>query len=293
MSHVRWEDLLAEEEQEAATGRPGAETAPGAGSAGGVPEGLPELELRGPSLEQVAATDPELAALLQERKSLEGKMSALLGVEEAPVDERLAKQFPVVEHTPETRIAERRQHERDTARRLLEQKLYARKRSEEEEAGRVEELRRRRIQAGRAKRRQEEREEEQRQEQARKAQERVRLAARLAEQLMEARAGTGAQPRPIRAAVQRLVLGGVEKARAVPGRLLEQARSGQGLGRLVLARPKEALVERVRQGLPGLGLGSPGSMDVDELAAKGMEMGGMDMEEMEMAMERDRGGMNE
>lgn len=292
MSHVRWEDLLAEEE--AATGRPGAEAAPGAG---GVPGELPELALKAPLLEQVAVADPELAALLQERKALEGKMSALLGVEEAPVDERQAKQFPVVEHTPETRIAERRQHERDTARRLLEQRLYARKRSEQEEAGRVEDLRRRRIQAGRAKRRQEEREAAQRQEQARKAQERVRLAARLAEQLMEARAGTGAQPRPLRGQVQRLVLGAPGQARAAPGRLLEQARSGQGLGRLALARPREALAERARQGLQGLGLPVQGldlgAMDVDELAAEGMELGGMDVEEMEMAMERDRGGMNE
>src|SRR5690242_14419922 len=136
MSHVRWEDLLEEED-----GAPSDEEAAGDGR---TPGAGPAVAVA-PSLEEVAAVDPELAALLKERQRLEGTMKALTGAEEAPVDERLARQFPVVQHTPESRIAERRQQERDTARRLLEQKLYARRRAETEEAARVEELRRSRI----------------------------------------------------------------------------------------------------------------------------------------------------
>lgn len=272
MAHVSWEDLLAEEEQGAAG--PPAPRGPAA------PSGAVELpEARLPTLEQVAASDAELAELLQERRELEGTMKALLGAEEAPVDERLAKQFPVVEHTPETRIAERRQHERDTARRLLEQKLYARKREESAEAQRVEELRRRLLESGRAQRRRKSREAAKRQQQARKAQERARLASRLAAQVMESRAGTGGQPRPPRErmhTVPPLEKEAARKVRALPGLLLDTGRSGQWKTGL------EALASRGLSllGPRGMSLRRLPSLDLESLAQRGMSMAGMDMESL-------------
>ncbi|MFY0572630.1 hypothetical protein ACN28E_53610 [Archangium lansingense] len=292
MSHVRWEELLDEEEQEAgaeqesASGSPapqGTSTPFGAEAAQGL-AGLeaPELEaLTQPrlSLDEVAGADPELAELLKERRQLEGKMNALLGVEDAPVDARLAKQFPVVEHTPETRIAERRQQERDTAQRLLEQKLYARRRAEHEEAERVEELRRKRVESVRALRRNQGREAAKRQEQARKAQERVRLAARLAEQVMEAKAGTGGQPR---------LPGALEKVRARPRLPLAM---GKGTGMQVPGGARAGLEFLARGGLSRLGLPGMGrggldlaSLDADALMERGLKMAGMDMDTL-MAMD--------
>lgn len=295
MAHVSWEDLLAEEEQEAASGSPAPQglaapsgamelpALPGGAELPSLPGGpelprLPEVQL--PTLEQVAASDKELAELLRERRQLEGTMKALVGAEEAPVDERLAKQFPVVEHTPETRIAERRQHERDTARRLLEQKLYAHKREERAEADRVEELRRKRLESGRAQRRKKSREAAKRQEQARKAQERVRLAARLAAQVMESQAGTGGQPRPPRERLRMVVPRAREearKARALPGLLLEAGRSGRWKTGM------ETLASRglSRLGLPPLKRPSLDSLDLEALAQRGMSMAGMDMPSLE------------
>ncbi|MFE8597728.1 hypothetical protein [Archangium violaceum] len=282
MSHVRWEDLLDEEEQgtgaepEAVSGPPAPQGSPTSSVTGSSPESTPAMEppaldaLPRLSLEEVAGTDPELAELLRERRQLEGKMNALLGVEDAPVDARLAKQFPVVEHTPETRIADRRQHERDTAQRLLEQTLYARRRVEHEEAERVEELRRRRVASGRAQRRKQAREAAKRQEQARKAQERVRLAARLAERVMQTNAGTGGLPR-LPEERPRQVPGAAEAVRARPHLPLTM---GKGTGK--------QLSSGVRAGLESLARGGRGlnlsSMDVDALLERGLKMAGMDMD---------------
>ncbi|WPB81347.1 hypothetical protein KYC5002_19770 [Archangium violaceum] len=293
MSHVRWEDLLDEEEQgtgaapEAASGPPAPQGPPTSSVTGASPESTPELEppaldaLPRLSLEAVAGTDPELAELLRERRQLEGKMNALLGVEDAPVDARLAKQFPVVEHTPETRIADRRQHERDTAQRLLEQKLYARRRVEREEAERVEELRRRRVESGRAQRRKQAREAAKRQEQARKAQERLRLAARLAERLMQTNAGTGGQPRLPEERL-RQVPSAAESARARPHLPLTM---GKGTGTPFSGGVRAGLESLVRGRLSQRGLsgGSGGgldlaSMDTDALVERGLKMAGMDMD---------------
>lgn len=296
MSHVRWEDLLEEEEQarepEAPSGSPVPQgpAAPPEQEAALVPElaGLKRPEL---SLEQVAGEDPELAELLRERRDLEGKMNALLGVEEAPVDERLAKQFPVVEHTPETRIAERRQHERDTARRLLEQKLYARRGVEREEAERVEELRRRRLESGRAQRRIQAREEAKRREQARKAQERVRVAARLAEQVMQVRAGTGGQPRlPVPVPEPRPGLSPVPGAgtRAGARPRLPLARE-RGSGIQAASGARSALESLARRGREGLELAS---LDPDALVERGLKLGGMDMDSLMSMEDMDVDGMD-
>ncbi|NOK21988.1 hypothetical protein [Corallococcus carmarthensis] len=288
MSHVRWEDLL--EEEEAAAPAP----ASGAGASAAAPV---------PSLEEVAASDPELAALLKERQQLEGTMKALSGVQEAPVDERLAKQFPVVQHTPESRIAERKQHERDTARRLLEQKLYARRRTEAEEAERVEQLRRERLETGKAARRKDQKQQTLRQQWARKARERAKLATRLAERVLES-PGKG-----------RMTLGELGSAtRDAARRLADAADAARSAARNPMplvkgqALPSLGALGRALGGRGGLQIGkvekgvaaarelwgmAPRSMDAEALMMRGLAMAGMDMESMEqrMDMEMERAGM--
>ncbi|GMU10430.1 hypothetical protein [Corallococcus caeni] len=291
MSHVRWEDLLEEDAAEAAGDAGASAPVPGAGASAAASVV--------PSLEQVAASDPALAELLKERRQLEDTMKALSGVQEAPVDERLAKQFPVVQHTPESRIAERKQHERDTARRLLEQKLYARRRTEAEEAERVEQLRRERLEAGKAGRRKAQRQQTLRQQWATKARERAKLATRLAERVLET-PGRG-----------RMKLGDVGSATRDAARRLshaaEEARSaarkpmslvkGQALPSLGnLGRRGGLQVGKVEKGVAvarelwGM---SPRSLDTEALMMRGLAMAGMDMESMEqrMDMEMERAGM--
>ena len=277
MSHVRWEDLLAEEEApttgEAAASRTPEPAAP-------------------PSLEEVAAVDSELAALLRERKQLEGTMKALMGVEEAPVDARLARQFPVVEHTPESRIADRKQHERDTARRLLEQKLYARRRAEADEAERVEELRRKRQETARANRRREQQQASLRQQWARKARERGKLAARLAERVLQRPGlGSGAAGTGAKEAARRLSEV-AEEARSAARKPMPLARGlplpGAGVG-----KAGGAGLGRLAQAARGLGRMDMRSLDASTLLERGLAVGGMDLESMErqmdMELERDGG----
>lgn len=282
MSHVRWEDLL-EEDAAGASGDAGESTpAPGA-------------DTSVPSLEQVAASDPELAALLKERQQLEDTMKALSGVREAPVDERLAKQFPVVQHTPESRIAERKQHERDTARRLLEQKLYARRRTEAEEAERVEQLRRERLETGKATRRNAQKQQTLRQQWARKARERAKLAARLAERVLESPGRGRMKPGELGSATRRLS-DAAEEARSAARKPMSLVK-GQPLPSLGdLGRRGGLQIGKVEKGLAvarelrGM---EPRSMDTEALMMRGLAMAGMDMESMEqrMDMEMERAGM--
>lgn len=272
MSHVRWEDLL-EETPAATSGTSAVPSAP-------------------PSLEEVAAVDSELASLLSERKQLEGKMNALLGVEPEPVDARTAKQFPVVEHTPESRIAERRQHERDTARRLLEQKLYARRKSEAADAERVEELRRTRVEYARSERRREQKLATLRQQWARKARERAKQAARLAERLMlppVRPSGGSGEEKGTRDAARRLVEAAEQARAAARGKTpmslpLPGARRAGGGARLDVGRL--AVLAREARGL------KPASLDVDTRVSRGLSAFGMDMDSMErqMDMELERDG---
>ncbi|NOK39599.1 hypothetical protein [Corallococcus exercitus] len=290
MSHVRWEDLLEEDAAEAAGDAGASAPVPGAGASAAASV---------PSLEQVAASDPALAELLKERQQLEDTMKALSGVQEAPVDERLAKQFPVVQHTPESRIAERKQHERDTARRLLEQKLYARRRTETEEAERVEQLRRERLETGKAGRRKAQRQQTLRQQWANKARERAKLATRLAERVLEA-PGRG-----------RMTLGELGSAtRDAARRLSDAAAEARSAARkpmsLVKGQALPSLGNLGRRG--GLQVGkvekgvsvarepwsmNPRSLDTETLMMRGLAMAGMDMESMEqrMDMEMERVGM--
>ncbi|RKH44765.1 hypothetical protein D7Y23_26990 [Corallococcus sp. AB050B] len=265
MSHVRWEDLL--EEEDSAASKP----VPGASAAASVP-----------SLEQVAASDPELAALLKERQQLEDTMKALSGVQEAPVDERLAKQFPVVQHTPQSRIAERKQHERDTARRLLEQKLYARRRTEAEEAERVEELRRERLETGKAARRKQQKQQTLRQQWARKARERAKLAVRLAERVLESPG--------------RMKLG---ELGAATRRLADVAQEARSVARKPMPRvmdltlPSPGARGGLHVGKMVAGARELRGMDAEARMMRGLAMAGMDMESMEqrMDMELERAGM--
>jgi hypothetical protein len=278
MSHVRWEDLLAEEES----------STPGNAAASRTPEPAAP-----PSLEEVAAVDSDLAALLRERKQLEGRMNALLGVEEAPVDARMVKQFPVVEHTPESRIADRKQHERDTARRLLEQKLYARRRAEADEAERVEELRRKRLETARANRRRELQQASLRQQWARKARERAKLAARLAERFLQRPpSGPGVASTGAKEAARRLSEV-AEEARSAARRPMPLARglplpgAGKVGGGTGLALGGLTLPAR------GAGRMGPRSLEGGMLMERGLAAGGMDLESMErrmdMELERDGG----
>ncbi|NOJ97444.1 hypothetical protein HMI51_31450 [Corallococcus coralloides] len=290
MSHVRWEDLL-EEDAAGAPGDAGASApAPGADTSAAAPV---------PSLEQVAASDPELAALLKERRQLEDTMKALSGVQEAPVDERLAKQFPVVQHTPESRIAERKQHERDTARRLLEQKLYARRRTEAEEAERVEALRRERLETGKAARRQAQKQQTLRQQWARKARERAKLATRLAERGLEAPGRGRMTLGELGSATRRLADAAeearsaarkplaLEKGQALPS-LGQVGRALVGRGGLTVGKVEKGVA--VARELRGM---DPRSLDTEALMMRGLAMAGMDMESMEqrMDMEMERAGM--
>lgn len=284
MSHVRWEDLLEEEGASASTGDATA-GAPVPGAAAPVP-----------SLEEVAASDPELAALLKERQQLEGTMKALSGVQEAPVDERLAKQFPVVQHTPESRIADRKQHERDTARRLLEQKLYARRRTEGEEAERVEQLRRERLETGKATRRKAQKQETLRQQWSRKARERAKQATRLAERVLESPGRGRLKPGEPGSAARRLE-DAAEAARSAARKPmpLSKGQSLPSLGRGLEARGGLQL-GTVRKGMSvarELWGRDFRSLDTEALMMRGLGMAGMDMESMErqMDMEMERAGM--
>jgi hypothetical protein len=285
MSHVRWEDLL-EEEDGAASSKAVAAPEPGAGAS--------VL-----SLEEVAAQDPALATLLKERQRLEETMKALSGVQQEPVDARLAKQFPVVQHTPESRIAERRQHERDTARRLLEQKLYARRRTEEQDAERVEQLRRERLESGKSNRRKARRLETLRQQWARKARERAKLATRLSERVLETPGGSLAKREALGSATRRLS-DAAEEARSAARKPMPLVK-GQplpslgGLGRALggrggLSVGKVAKGVAVAREFWGMDLRS---LDTEALLTRGLEMAGVDMASMErqMDMEMERAGM--
>lgn len=286
MSHVRWEDLLEEDAAEAAGDAGASAPALGADTSAAAPV---------PSLEQVAASDPALAALLKERQQLEDTMKALSGVQEAPVDERLAKQFPVVQHTPESRIAERKQHERDTARRLLEQKLYARRRTETEEAERVEQLRRERLETGKATRRNAQKQQTLRQQWARKARERAKLATRLAERVLES-PGRGPMKLGELGSATRRLADVAEEARSAARRPMSLVK-GQALpspgdlgrrGGLQIGKVEKGVA--VARALWGM---APRSVDTEALMTRGLAMAGMDMESMEqrMDMEMERAGM--
>ena len=142
MPYLSWKDLddEADEQPEGAPAEP-------------EPAQAAAPELPPPTREALIRQVPGLSELVAERKQLERKMRGLLGQpEENESSERDRKRFPMVRHTPESRILDRRLERRDAETHLASQHALAEQHAEErQEEGR--EAARRRREAERVTRR--------------------------------------------------------------------------------------------------------------------------------------------
>ncbi|MCB9761013.1 MAG: hypothetical protein H6739_14335 [Alphaproteobacteria bacterium] len=173
MSYTSWQDLLDDEEQPSGGGlldtlgeRAGAvgdalvERSDAAIERG---EPMTQEQLDAAAKEELLNQIPGVATLMQERKGLESKMRALLGQgdDDEGEDPRRARQFPVLEHTPESRILDRQLAKRDEDRHIAQQHRLALEDLERRE-GETREAYRRRRRAARAARRREQQRAQQR-----------------------------------------------------------------------------------------------------------------------------------
>lgn len=217
MSYSTWQDLLDEEDDS---------PSPSPADGGAVPVG--DLASGGaPDLEAIAGSVPGLADLLTERKTLEKQMKSLLGGEDDSSDPRDNARFPVLEHTPESRMLDRRMHKMETDNHLGRLKTLARKRREQEDVEAGEEQKRRRLAKRSANRKAARRQQAEQDERQRRTLDRDRIESRWRTAKEVARRG-----RALRGALEKGRLDQLDELRlgkqqdAIRDRFAQSAREG-------------------------------------------------------------------